>query len=58
MNGTHAPTRKVQRRFPLEPRVTYTCSCNNFTITDTGGEAKLQWLRHLLAVEKPAEVTS
>jgi hypothetical protein len=35
----------------LTNKVTYACSCNTFTVTDTGDEAKRAWLRHLLSVE-------
>lgn len=51
---THAHThvRTIQRRFGLTTRVTYSCQGCPFTVTDTGDEAKRQWLRHALSVEK------
>jgi hypothetical protein len=45
---THTFTRKVTRRFGLDSHITYACNDCPFTITDTGDEAKKQWLRHEL----------
>lgn len=44
-------------RFPgLARQVTYSCNACPFTITDTGDEAKLQWLRHELRADLGVEV--
>jgi hypothetical protein len=57
--SAHTLTRTPGKARITGPRlVTYSCNGCEFAITDTGDEAKRQWLRHLLAVEKPAEVTS
>lgn len=46
---THTPARTIKRGFPgLSHMVTYVCQGCDFTITDTGDEAKRQWLRHEL----------
>jgi hypothetical protein len=46
---THTPVRSVGPARMTGPRyVTYACNTCTFTITDTGDEAKRQWLRHEL----------
>jgi hypothetical protein len=46
---THTPVRSVGPARMTGPRfVTYSCNACTFTITDTGNEAKRQWLRHEL----------
>jgi hypothetical protein len=47
--STHTYTRKPHPAKITGPReVTYSCNDCPFTITDTGDEAKKQWLRHEL----------
>lgn len=52
---THTHIRTIQRRFGLSTRVTYACQGCEFTVTDTGDEAKRQWLRHQLRADVATE---
>ena len=59
INGACVAVRKVGPARIEGPRlVTYTCACNEFTITDTGDEAKREWAKHLRIGAQAMEVAS